>query len=75
MSKRGQLRLNVRLYLVRAQGYPVMQVQAATPAAAKYQVFKLAREAGYFAHFRQFLSRGFTARELRRSGDGNDRRD
>ena len=42
-----------------------MQVQAASPAAAKYQVFKLAREAGYFTRFRDFLARGFTAREMR----------
>jgi hypothetical protein len=61
-----QLRMNVRLYLVCSDGWPQMQVQAATRAAAKYQLFKLAREAGYYVRFSDFLKRGWSARELRR---------
>ena len=71
MTRNGrQLKLNVRYYLVRADGFCEMRVQAATAAAAKWQVFKLAREAGYFSDqrsgFRDFLARGWTASELRR---------
>jgi hypothetical protein len=69
-SKGLQLALDVRLYLVRADGFCEMRVQAASPAAAKWQIFKLAREAGYFSDsrsgFRDFLARGWIARELRR---------
>jgi hypothetical protein len=71
MSRRAkQLTLEVRLYLVRADGFCEMRVQAKTPAGAKWQVFKLAREAGYYSNarsgFRDFLARGWFARELRR---------
>lgn len=68
MSKpRGQqLRLDVRFYLVGVRGFGDIQVQASTPAAAKYSVFKLAREAGYFSRMRQFLPRVAGVREVRR---------
>ena len=71
MTRRAkQLTLGVRLYLVRADGFCEMRVQARTPAGAKYQVFKLAREAGYFSSsrggFRDFIDRGWVARELAR---------
>lgn len=72
MSKRKnkQLLLDVRLYRVRCDGFTELEIQARTAAAAKYQVFKKAREAGYFADhrsgFRDFLQRGWTAREVRR---------
>lgn len=68
MKKGQQLQLDVRLYLVRADGFCEERVQAKTAAAAKYQIYKRAREAGYFADprsgFRDFLARGFTASEL-----------
>lgn len=74
--RRKQLQLAVRWFRVRCDGFVDVDVQAATPSAAKYQVFKRAREAGYFADsrsaFPDFLARGFTARELRRSGAGHD---
>jgi len=70
MKRPQQLSLNVRLYLVRADGFSEMRVQAKTAAAAKWQVFKLAREAGYFSDqrsaFRDFLARGWTASAVRR---------
>ena len=65
-AKNTQLRLDVRFYLVRLPGFPEMQIQAPSRAAAKYGIFKRAREAGYFLHFRQFLSRGCLVREMRR---------
>ncbi len=62
-----QLRLNVRMYLVRGQGLGDLEVQAATPAEAKFEVFRRARSAGYFPNgFQDFLTRRVTARELRR---------
>jgi len=65
--KRGQqLNLNVRFYRVGVRGFPDMQVQAPSRSAAKYQIFKLAREAGYFTKMRDFLSRVSTVREVRR---------
>lgn len=64
--KTAQLTLNVRLYRVGVSGWPDMQVQAPTPAAARWQIFKLAREAGYFCRFRDFLARCVFVRELRR---------
>jgi hypothetical protein len=68
--KAKQLTLEVRLYLVSADGWEEARVQARTPAGAKYQVLKLLREVGYYndarAGFRRFLSRGWVARELRR---------
>lgn len=71
MSKRKnkQLLLDVRLYLVRCDSWMELEIQARSAAAAKYQAFKKAREAGYFqtrAGFRDFLERGFSAREVRR---------
>jgi hypothetical protein len=60
--------LPVRMYLVRCDGWADSEIQAQTAAAAKYQVYKRAREAGYFREgFRDFLSRGFQAREVRRA--------
>jgi hypothetical protein len=68
--KRKQLQLPVKMFRVRCDGFVDVEVQAATAPAAKYQVFKKAREAGYFADprsaFRDFIARGFTAREIRR---------
>jgi hypothetical protein len=66
IRSKDQLRLNVRYYLVRLPGFPEMLIQAPTRAAARYGIFKRAREAGYFAHFRQFLARGCSVREVRR---------
>lgn len=67
---RRQLRLEVDLWLVRADGFVEQRVQARSAAAAKYQVFRRAREAGYFSDarsgFRDFLARGFVAVKLRR---------
>lgn len=66
-KKLQQLRLDVRMYLVRGQGLGDLEVQAATPAAAKFEVFRRARSAGYFQQgFRDFLTRRVTAWELRR---------
>lgn len=67
MSKRGQqLRLAVRYYRVGVRGFGDIQIQATTRAAAKYGVFKMAREAGYFTTMRHFLSRVAGVREVRR---------
>lgn len=67
MKREGQqLRLDVRLFLVKADGFCDLQIQAASAPAAKYQAFKMGREAGYFPRFRDFLNWGFTAEELRR---------
>lgn len=63
---KDQLRLNVRFYRVGVAGFPDMQIQAPTPAAARWAVYKLAREAGYFARFRDFLARCSFVREVRR---------
>jgi len=69
-SKNRQLLLDVRLYRVRCDGWIEIDIQARTAAAAKYQVFKKAREAGFFSDprsgFRDFLTRGFHASEVRR---------
>ncbi|WKA31624.1 hypothetical protein [Bradyrhizobium roseum] len=65
----NQLRLAVRWYVVRCDSLGEIELQAGTAAAAKYQAFKRAREAGYFQHrggFRDFLGRGWIVRELRR---------
>ncbi len=66
MSKRKpqQLKLNVKLFNVRAEGLFEIRIQAASPAAAKYRYFKLAREAGYVSQFCDFLRRGLKAVEL-----------
>jgi hypothetical protein len=57
-------------YIVRCDAYGECRVEAKGPAAARYQVFKQAREAGYFRDnrtgFRDFLSKGWTTREVRR---------
>jgi hypothetical protein len=72
MSRRKakQLVLAVRLFCVRCDGFCDYEVQAPNAAAAKYRAFKSAREAGYFpdprSGFRDFLSRGFKAFEVRR---------
>lgn len=65
-SKSPQLLLDVRLYRVGVRGYGDIQVQAPSPAAAKYRVFKLAREAGVFNQMRRFLARVTGVREVRR---------
>ncbi|MBB5051098.1 hypothetical protein HNQ36_001052 [Afipia massiliensis] len=69
MSRRNknQLRLPIRRYSVRADSFEA-DIQAATPAAAKYELFKRLREAGYFKgdDFREFVRRSPTARELLR---------
>ena len=71
MTQRPKQRsLHVRRYIVRAYGFINTEVQASTTAGAKYQAFKLAREAGYFndrkTGFREFLTQGVTAREISR---------
>lgn len=67
MKARGtQLTLNVRLYRVGVRGFGDFQIQAPTPAAAKFGVFKLAREAGYFTELGHFLKRVAGVREVRR---------
>lgn len=69
-TRSQQLSLPVRLYRVQCDGFADVEVTAATAPAAKYQVFKRAREAGYFrdprSAFRDFLERGFTVRAVRR---------
>jgi hypothetical protein len=68
--KPKQLSLPVRLYRVSCDGYVDMEIQALTAGGAKFEVFRRAREAGYFSDrrtgFRDFLNRGWTAREVRR---------
>lgn len=68
MSRRNknQLTLAIRRFSVRADGSEA-EIQAATPAAAKYELFKRMREAGYFrsAGFKEFLDRAPVAVELR----------
>lgn len=72
MSKRKnpQLLLEVRLYRVMCDGFGDFEVQVKSAAAAKFKTFLSARDAGYFqdprSGFRDFLSRGFRAREVRR---------
>lgn len=59
--------LPTRLFRVRCGDYGDFDIQATTAAAAKYQVFKKAREAGLFNSrqgFRDFLSRGWNARDV-----------
>jgi len=71
-QKVRQLSLNVRLFNVRADGLWEVKIQATSAAAAKYEYFKLAREAGYvrpgsyLSRFRDFLDRGIKAVELHR---------
>lgn len=65
---KDQLRLNVRFYRVELPGLDPIDEQAPTRAAAKYQVYKRAREAGFFrGGFRAFLARKISVRELRRA--------
>ena len=61
-----QLRLDVRFYRVGISGFPEIKVQAGNRSAAKWQVFRLAREAGYFTRFSDFIARVVYAREVRR---------
>lgn len=65
--KPKQLMLDVRMYSVRADGYEA-EIQAGTPAAAKFELYRRLREAGYFKEsgFRAFLERMPVAWELRR---------
>ena len=64
-----QLSLNVRCYTVHCDGLS-FDVQASTTGGAKYQAFKLARNAEAFSaapmDFPAFLSRRPTALEIRR---------
>ncbi|MGJ4928115.1 hypothetical protein ACQR1I_16710 [Bradyrhizobium sp. HKCCYLS2038] len=67
-KKPQQLMLDVRMYVMNCGPFGAVEVQAGTRSAAKYQVFKQAREAGYFDKpngFREFLSRGWHLMELR----------
>lgn len=69
LKKPQQLMLNVRMYVMNCGPFGAVEVQAGTRSAAKYQVFKTARDAGYFDGrdgFREFLSRGWHLMELRR---------
>lgn len=62
-----QLLLPVRLFRVRCDSLGEIEIQAVSAAAAKYQAFRRARDAGYFQvrnPFRDFLDRGWTVREL-----------
>nr|WP_311538550.1 hypothetical protein [uncultured Bradyrhizobium sp.] len=64
---KDQLRLNVRFYRVEIPGLDPIDEQAPTRAAAKWQVYKRAKAAGFFRDgFRSFLSRRISVRELRR---------
>jgi hypothetical protein len=68
-KRQQQLMLNVRMYVMNCGPFGAVEVQAGTRSAAKYQVYKKAREAGYFDSregFREFLSRGWHVMELRR---------
>lgn len=70
MSRRdpNQLSLDVRRYVVRCKGLDPCPVYAPNRAAAKYQAFTKAREAGYFPDgFEAFLANGVTARADRRA--------
>ncbi len=61
-----QLRMAVRLFAVTSEFWPETTVQAASPAAAKYALFKRARETGYFpAGFREYLRQSIKVREVR----------
>ena len=66
MARRKQLTLAIRLFNVRCDDFGETRVQAATRDAAKYAVFKQAREAGYFRDtgFRGFLEKGWVVTEL-----------
>lgn len=62
-----QSRMAVRLFTVTSEFWPETVVQAASPAAAKYALFKRAREAGYSPQsFREFLRQNIKVREVRR---------
>lgn len=60
-----QLRLAIRRYVVR-DNHVEVEVQAATPASAKYELFKRLRTAGYCRNFQEYLQRSPIARELKR---------
>lgn len=64
--KPKQLSLPVRLYRVSCDGYADFEIQALTPGAAKFEVFRRAREFKSHLSFRDFLNRGWKAREVRR---------
>lgn len=68
--KARQLRLDVTLFVVRSDGFVDRRIQARSAAAAKFEVFRQLREAGYFSDraggFRDFLSRGWSVYEVRR---------
>src|ERR1700754_3175972 len=52
--------------MVRIEGFPDVSIQAPTKAAARYEVSRRGRAAGYFAKgFRDFLTRVRVARNLR----------
>ena len=70
IRNKNQLQLAVRWFVVRCDSLGEIEIQAGTAAAAKYQAYKRAREAGYFQHrdgFRDFLTRGWVVHELRRA--------
>lgn len=62
-----QLSLAVRRYVVTGDGFADFEVDAKSPAQAKWKTFQAAHDAGWFrSGFRAFLAHGFTAREVRR---------
>lgn len=66
-----QLRLSTTWYRVDCGDFGAIDVQAATAAAARYQIFKRARDAGFFAGgFRDFLQRRWPAKLIRNSRAG-----
>lgn len=64
-NSKNQLRLPIRRFAVRAEGFE-SDIQAATPAAAKYELYKRLRAKGYCGDFRDFVHRLPTVRELMR---------
>jgi hypothetical protein len=63
---RQQLSLDVRLFLVRVDGFPDVAIQAPTKAAARYEVYRRGRAAGYFVNgFADFLTKVKVARNVR----------
>lgn len=63
-SKKNQLRLPIRRYAVRADTFEAT-IQAASGAAAKYELFKRLRQAGHCSDgFQDFVRKNPTAVEL-----------
>jgi len=62
-----QLSLPVRMYRVSCGEFGDIDITAGTAAAARYEIYRRAHEAGFFRKgFRDFLSRKWPARALRR---------